>query len=35
MTQEKEIRWVGSSKEDLLYFPKETRREAGFQLSKI
>jgi phage-related protein len=35
MTQQKELRWIGSSKEDLLAFPKETRKEAGFQLSKI
>ena len=35
MDQEKEIRWVGSSYEDLLAFPKEIRREAGFELGKI
>lgn len=31
---EKEIRWVGSSYDDLLAFPKAPRREAGFQLGK-
>lgn len=35
MHDEKEIRWVGTSYEDLLDFPKEPRREAGFQLGKI
>jgi phage-related protein len=32
---EKEIRWVGSSYEDLLAFPKAPRKEAGFQLGKV
>ena len=32
---EKEIRWVGSSYQDVLEFPKSARREAGFQLGKI
>lgn len=35
MADEKEIRWVGSSYEDLLAFPQAQRREAGFQLGKI
>ena len=35
MEQEKEIRWLGSSYHDLLAFPAEMRRRAGFQLSKI
>jgi phage-related protein len=35
MTQEKEIRWVGSAYDDLLEFPEEPRRDAGFQLSKV
>jgi phage-related protein len=35
MTDEKEIRWVGSSYEDLLTFPKPARRDAGFQLGKV
>ena len=33
--QEKEIRWVGSAYDDLLEFPDEPRRHAGFQLGKI
>ena len=32
---EKEIRWVGSSYDDLLVFPKAPREEAGFQLGKV
>ncbi len=35
MVEEKEIRWVGSSYEDLLKFPFDSRREAGFQLGKV
>ncbi|MFC0400604.1 type II toxin-antitoxin system RelE/ParE family toxin [Paraburkholderia rhizosphaerae] len=35
MNQEKEIRWVGSSYDDLLAFPDEARRRAGFQLAKM
>ena len=35
MTHEKEIRWVGSAYDDLVNFPTEPRRDAGFQLSKI
>jgi phage-related protein len=35
MEHEKEIRWVGSSFDDLLAFPEEPRRQAGFQLGKI
>ncbi|MCC8401353.1 type II toxin-antitoxin system RelE/ParE family toxin [Paraburkholderia sp. MMS20-SJTN17] len=35
MEQEKEIRWPGSSYRDLLAFPNEARRLAGFQLHKI
>lgn len=35
MQSEKEIRWIGSSYEDLLAFPPEPRREAGFQLGKV
>lgn len=31
----KEIRWIGSSYDDLVKFPDEPRRDAGFQLSKI
>jgi phage-related protein len=35
MEHEKEIRWLGSSYHDLLKFPVDPRREAGFQLGKI
>lgn len=35
MNQEKEIRWVGSAYDDVLAFPDEPRRQAGFQLSKV
>ncbi|GLQ86939.1 type II toxin-antitoxin system RelE/ParE family toxin [Dyella flagellata] len=32
---DKEIRWVGSAYDDLLAFPVEARRQAGFQLGKV
>lgn len=32
---EKEIRWVGSSYADLLAFPVDPRRQAGFQLGRV
>ena len=35
MNEEKEIRWVGSSYSDLRAFPREARKEAGFQLGKV
>lgn len=35
MIDEKEIRWVGSAYDDLLAFPEESRRQAGFQLGKV
>jgi len=35
MDHEKEIRWVGSAYDDLLSFPKDARKEAGFQLGKV
>ncbi len=35
MNDEKQIRWVGSAYHDLLAFPKEARKEAGFQLGKV
>jgi phage-related protein len=35
MNVEKEIRWLGSSYDDILRFPDDPRREAGFQLGKI
>ena len=31
----KEIRWMDSSHTDLLAFPKQPRREAGFQLGRV
>ena len=34
-TDDKEIRWVGSSHSDLLAFPKQPQREPGFQLSRV
>jgi len=34
MGDEKEIRWVGSSYDDLLAFPKDARKEAGFSWGK-
>jgi phage-related protein len=35
MEQEKELRWLGSSYADLLTFPYEPRKTAGFQLGKV
>ena len=35
MNDEKQIRWVGSAYDDLLAFPKDARKEAGFQLGKV
>lgn len=35
MTDNKEIRWLGSAYDDLRDFPYEPRREAGFQLGKV
>jgi phage-related protein len=35
MEDEKQIRWVGSSYDDLLAFPKDVREQAGFQLGKV
>ncbi len=35
MNDGKEIRWIGSSYADILKFPDEPRREAGFQLGKV
>jgi phage-related protein len=35
MAGEKDLRWIGSSYEDLMDFPREPRREAGFQLAKV
>ncbi len=35
MEPEKQILWIGSSYDDLLAFPRDSRREAGFQLAKV
>ena len=35
MDDEKQIRWVGSAYDDLLAFPKDARKDAGFQLGKV
>ncbi|SHM04510.1 Phage derived protein Gp49-like [Nitrosospira sp. Nsp11] len=35
MKPKKEIRWIGSAYEDLLAFPDDPRRIAGFQLGKV
>ena len=35
MRDDKEIRWLGSSYADLRAFPKEARKEAGFQMGKV
>ena len=35
MEHEKEIRWIGSAYDDLLEFPDDARRQAGFQLGKV
>ena len=35
MDDEKQIRCVGSAYDDLLAFPKDARKEAGFQLGKV
>ncbi len=32
---DKEIRWIGSAYDDLLAFPVQARRQAGFQLGKV
>lgn len=35
MRDDKELRWVGSSYQDLLAFPHDARRTAGFELGKV
>jgi phage-related protein len=35
MEDEKEIRWVGSAYDDLLAFPRDARKDAGFELGKV
>ena len=34
-SDDKEIRWLGSSYDDLCAFPPEARKEAGFQLGRV
>ena len=35
MNNEKPIYWVGTSYKDLLSFPEEAKREAGYQLHRV
>lgn len=35
MTAMKAVIWMGSSKEDLIAFPADARREAGYQLETV
>ena len=35
MDDEKEIRWMGSAYDDLLAFPRDPRKEAGFQFGRV
>lgn len=35
MNNDKDILWLGSSYDDVLQFPDEPRREAGFQIGKV
>ena len=35
MGDDKDIFWVGSAYDDLLAFPQDPRKEAGFQLGKV
>src|ERR1700686_2539795 len=35
MDDERQIRWVGSAYSDLVAFPKNARKEAGFELGKV
>ena len=35
MDDQKQISWVGSAYADLLAFPRDARKEAGFQLGKV
>jgi len=35
MKEEKPIHWVGTSLKDLLAFPDEVKREAGYQLHRV
>src|SRR5258707_8419664 len=35
MDDEKQIRWIGTAYDDLLAFPKDARKVAGFELGKV
>jgi phage-related protein len=35
MEREKEIRWMGSAYHDVIDFPDDVRRQAGFQLANV
>ena len=35
MNEEKPIHWVGTSLKDLIAFPDEVKREAGYQLHRV
>lgn len=35
MNDEKPIKWIGTSYDDLTQFPIKAKREAGFQLAKV
>ena len=35
MEDDKQIRWIGSAYADLLAFPRDARREAGFRLGRV
>lgn len=35
MDDQKQILWVGSAYDDLLAFPSDARKEAGFELGKV
>jgi phage-related protein len=35
MRREKDILWIGTAYADLLAFPEEVRRDAGFQLGRV
>jgi phage-related protein len=35
MGDEKQVRWAGSAYDDLLAFPKDAKKEAGFELGKV
>ena len=35
MKEEKPIYWIGTSLKDLIAFPDEVKREAGYQLHRV